>query len=101
MDIGDPEVKALDRLAQREKTSRAALIRKAVDDFLARNSVRAIQLFMESLKRSIFLFSRNSGRKTAVHFSWSCSSSEEEAFGLWGDRKVDGLAYQKDIRSES
>lgn len=66
VDIGDPEVKALDLLAQREKVSRAALIRKAIDDFLARNS----------------------------------STSEVEAFGLWGDRKVDGLAYQEDIRSE-
>ncbi|MDL2410622.1 CopG family transcriptional regulator [Rhizobium calliandrae] len=67
VDIGDPEVKALDRLAQREKVSRAALIRKAIDDFLARNS---------------------------------SGSSEVEAFGLWGDRKVDGLAYQEDMRSE-
>jgi metal-responsive CopG/Arc/MetJ family transcriptional regulator len=23
-----------------------------------------------------------------------------EAFGLWGDRKVDGLAYQEEIRDE-
>ncbi|WP_240535491.1 CopG family transcriptional regulator [Rhizobium freirei] len=66
VDIGDLEVKALDRLAQREKMSRAALIRKAIDDFLARNS----------------------------------AASEVEAFGLWGDRKIDGLAYQDDIRGE-
>ncbi|HLZ01933.1 MAG TPA: ribbon-helix-helix protein, CopG family [Bradyrhizobium sp.] len=25
---------------------------------------------------------------------------ESEAFGLWGKRKVDGLAYQKKVRSE-
>lgn len=24
----------------------------------------------------------------------------DEAFGLWGERKVDGLAYQKKLRSE-
>jgi metal-responsive CopG/Arc/MetJ family transcriptional regulator len=66
VDIGDTEVKALDRLAQREKVSRAALIRKAIDDFLARNS----------------------------------STREVEAFGLWGDRKVDGLEYQEDMRRE-
>lgn len=24
----------------------------------------------------------------------------DEAFGLWGDRKVDGLNYQEDLRSE-
>ncbi|MBB3407568.1 putative transcriptional regulator [Rhizobium sp. BK316] len=66
VDIGDPEVKALDRLAQREKMSRAALIRKAINDFLARNN----------------------------------ADIESEAFGLWGDRKVDGLTYQENIRSE-
>jgi metal-responsive CopG/Arc/MetJ family transcriptional regulator len=26
--------------------------------------------------------------------------SEEQAFGLWGKGKVDGLAYQRKIRSE-
>lgn len=26
--------------------------------------------------------------------------SHEEAFGSWGKRKVDGLAYQKKLRSE-
>jgi predicted transcriptional regulator len=66
VDIGDPEVKALDRLAQREKVSRAALIRKAIDDFLARSNL----------------------------------ANETEAFGLWGNRKIDGLAYQEEIRSE-
>ncbi|MBB3660141.1 putative transcriptional regulator [Rhizobium sp. BK650] len=66
VDIGDPEVKALDRLAQREKMSRAALIRKAIDDFLARNN----------------------------------ADIEAEAFGLWGDRKIDGLTYQENMRSE-
>jgi len=66
VDIGDPEVKALDRPAQREKTSRAALIRKAINDFLARNN----------------------------------ADIEAEAFGLWGDRKIDGLTYQENIRSE-
>ncbi|MGZ2487370.1 putative transcriptional regulator [Rhizobium pisi] len=66
VDIGDPEVKALDRLAQREKMSRAALIRKAINDFLARNN----------------------------------ADIEAEAFGLWGDRKIDGLTYQENMRSE-
>ncbi|MBB3136970.1 putative transcriptional regulator [Rhizobium pisi] len=66
VDIGDPEVKALDRLAQREKMSRAALIRKAINDFLARNN----------------------------------ADIEAEAFGLWGDRKIDGLTYEENMRSE-
>ncbi|XAZ26158.1 ribbon-helix-helix domain-containing protein (plasmid) [Sinorhizobium sp. B11] len=66
VDIGDPEVRALDRMAQREKMSRAALIRKAINDFLVRNN----------------------------------ADIEAEAFGLWGDRKIDGLTYQENIRSE-
>ncbi|WP_459463861.1 ribbon-helix-helix domain-containing protein [Rhizobium sp. No.120] len=66
VDIGDPEVKALDRLAQREKVSRAALIRKAIDDFLARNN----------------------------------TESAADAFGLWGDRQIDGLTYQESLRGE-
>ncbi|WP_064710109.1 CopG family transcriptional regulator [Rhizobium bangladeshense] len=66
VDIGEPEVKALDRLAQREKMSRAALIRKAINDFLDRNN----------------------------------ADIEAEAFGLWGDRKVDGLTYQENMRNE-
>lgn len=26
--------------------------------------------------------------------------ADESAFGLWGERKIDGLAYQKKIRAE-
>ena len=26
--------------------------------------------------------------------------AHDEAFGLWGDRRVDGLAYQEKLRSE-
>jgi predicted transcriptional regulator len=66
VDIGDAELKALDHLAKVEKVSRAALIRKAVGDFLDRNN----------------------------------GEREFEAFGLWGDRAIDGLAYQEKIRSE-
>lgn len=34
VDIPEPQIKALDQLAMREKSSRAALIRKAVDNLL-------------------------------------------------------------------
>jgi metal-responsive CopG/Arc/MetJ family transcriptional regulator len=27
-------------------------------------------------------------------------TSDDEAFGLWGDRKTDGLTYQERLRSE-
>jgi metal-responsive CopG/Arc/MetJ family transcriptional regulator len=30
----------------------------------------------------------------------SKSKGIDEAFGLWGNRKIDGLAYQKKLRSE-
>ena len=66
IDIGEAELRALDRMAKAENVSRAALVRKAVSDFLDRH------------KRD----------------------SETEAFGLWGDRAVDGLTYQEEVRSE-
>jgi hypothetical protein len=53
-------------LSKKEKRSRAALIRQAIDDYLAKR--RDIQ--------------------------------EGDAFGLWGKRKVDGLAYQEKMRGE-
>jgi metal-responsive CopG/Arc/MetJ family transcriptional regulator len=65
-DIGDSQIKALDELSKREKTSRAALIRHAVDDFLATH------------------------RRNLCH----------TAFGLWGERTIDGLDYQEKLREE-
>jgi metal-responsive CopG/Arc/MetJ family transcriptional regulator len=66
VDLGDAQIQALDELSKKEKRSRAALIRQAIDDYLA-------------------------GRR---------SKQEGDAFGLWGKRKVDGLAYQKKVRGE-
>jgi metal-responsive CopG/Arc/MetJ family transcriptional regulator len=66
VDLGDTQVRALDELSKKEKRSRAALIRQAIDDYLAK------------------LY----------------GGQEGDAFGLWGKRKVDGLAYQKKVRSE-
>jgi predicted transcriptional regulator len=66
VDIGDQQIKALDELARRENKSRAALIRAAIDDFLANHRAKQVA----------------------------------DAFGLWGDRKTDGLAYQEEIRGE-
>jgi predicted transcriptional regulator len=60
------QVRELDRLAKKEKQSRAALIRQAIDDFLAKQS----------------------------------AANTEDAFGLWGRHKIDGLAYQESVRSE-
>ncbi|MBX3142330.1 MAG: ribbon-helix-helix protein, CopG family [Trueperaceae bacterium] len=66
VDMNEDQVEALDTLAKRVGTSRAALIRAAIDAYLAAQD----------------------------------RHEEEEGFGLWGDRKVDGLEYQEKIRSE-
>ena len=66
VDLGDAQLEALDGLSKQEKCSRAALIRRAIDDYVATRR----------------------------------SSKESDAFGLWGKRKVDGLAYQEKVRSE-
>jgi len=66
IDLPEAQVAALDELSRAEKKSRAALIRQAIDDYLARRR----------------------------------SSGDEDAFGLWGNRKIDGLAYQRRMRRE-
>lgn len=66
VDVGESQLQELDELSKEEKRSRAALIREAIDDFLAKRR----------------------------------SKHEGDAFGLWGDRKVDGLVYQERLRSE-
>jgi hypothetical protein len=68
VDLTEKQRVALDRLGKREKRSRAALIREAVDVLLA---------------------SRKKKR-----------SALEAGFGLWGDRAIDGVEYQRKIRSE-
>lgn len=67
VDIGEPQIQELDELPKEDRRSRAALIREAIDDYLAKRRAR-----------------RGSG----------------DAFGLWGKRKVDGLAYQEKVRRE-
>jgi metal-responsive CopG/Arc/MetJ family transcriptional regulator len=66
VDLGDTQIQALDELSKKEKRSRAALIRQAIDDYLAKRH----------------------------------SKQQRDAFGLWGKRKVDGLAYQEKVRRE-
>jgi metal-responsive CopG/Arc/MetJ family transcriptional regulator len=36
VDLGDDQLKALDELSRKEKLSRATLIRRAIDDYLAK-----------------------------------------------------------------
>jgi len=66
IDLGDAQVRLLDELAKKERQSRAALIRQAIDEYLAKRRSKQIG----------------------------------DAFGLWGHRKTDGLAYQRKMRSE-
>lgn len=66
VDLGESQVGELDELSRRQKRSRAALIREAIDDYLAKR------------------------RK----------QSDRDAFGLWGERKTDGLTYQEKVRRE-
>jgi len=66
VDIEEEQIRDLDRLAKEQKRSRAALIREAVADYLAKRNRQAV----------------------------------EDAFGLWGQRTTDGLAYQEKVRGE-
>ncbi len=66
IDLTDRQVAGLKDLAKSEERSRAALIRQAIDDYLAKRG----------------------------------SERDVDAFGLWGEREVDGLAYQKKVRDE-
>lgn len=66
VDIEEKDIADLDEIAEKSKKSRAALIRAAIGEFLAKRRARA----------------------------------ESDAFGLWGDRKIDGLAYQRKARAE-
>jgi metal-responsive CopG/Arc/MetJ family transcriptional regulator len=66
VDLGETQVQALDDLARKDKRSRAAVIREAVEEYLKKHRV----------------------------------SDQRDAFGLWGDRKMDGLAYQERVRGE-
>ncbi|MGF7211478.1 metal-responsive CopG/Arc/MetJ family transcriptional regulator [Skermanella aerolata] len=66
VDLGETQVQALDELAHKEKRSRAAVIRQAIDESLVRRQ----------------------------------KLEELDAFGLWGERKIDGLAYQEQVRGD-
>ena len=66
IDMNDTQVRGLDQLARQERRSRAAVIRAAIDDYLARHRTDEV----------------------------------DGGFGLWGQRKIDGLDFQAKARSE-
>lgn len=70
VDIPEKQLEALTHLSQQRKTSRAALVREAVSRYLEENSKAAR------------------------------SAAFDAAFGLWKDRDIDGLTYQKNSRAD-
>lgn len=70
VDIPDDQIAELTKLAERQKVSRAALVREAIGDLLASR--------------------RREARKQAI----------DAAFGIWAGMEEDGLAYQERLRSE-
>src|SRR5690606_5817712 len=63
-EVGEMPQPRAERAAQRDE-------KKMVHRCCPRS--RSFHRFTETAKRSISLFLRNSGRKTASHFSWNCS----------------------------
>lgn len=70
IDIPDAQIKALARVCKAEKRSRAAVVRDAIG------------IYLESRRR-------NRG-----------NDAIEAAFGLWKDRNIDSLEYQRKLRDE-
>ncbi|AJX14958.1 CopG family transcriptional regulator [Burkholderia ubonensis] len=66
VDLPDAQIQALAALVEAERRPRAAVIRDAIDAYLAQ-------------------------RKRAVG---------ADVFGLWKEKKVDGLTYQEALREE-
>ena len=66
VDVDEQNLRKLDRLAGKERRSRASVVRQAIAEHLDKRAPEAL----------------------------------EDAFGLWGERKVDGLLYQEKVRSE-
>ena len=72
IELTDEQLAALKRLCDREKISRAEAVRRAVDKLIDEQE-------------------NDKARKDAAMRS---------AFGAWKHRKIDGLEYQRKIRSE-
>ena len=66
VDLPDAQVQALAALVRTERRPRAAVIRDAIDAYIAQRT-------------------RTFGA---------------DVFGVWKDRRVDGLAYQEELRRE-
>jgi len=70
VDLPKEDMEALDRVSAEERTSRAAIIRSAVSDYLKER---------DRLRRK---------------------AAREAGIGLWKDLDIDGLEYQEMMRAE-
>ncbi|MEQ5842263.1 ribbon-helix-helix domain-containing protein [Paraburkholderia acidicola] len=66
VDLAEEQIEALAVLAKRERRSRAAVIREAIDAYITQHQ-RALEV---------------------------------DVFGMWKGREVDGLEYQRRLRSD-
>jgi hypothetical protein len=70
VDIPELQLKELARVSKAEKRSRAAIIRDAIAAYLEKHKPKAN------------------------------SSAFDDAFGLWKDKNIDGVEYQRKLRDE-
>lgn len=70
VDLPEKQIKALNQLSKQRKVSRAQLVREAVASYIDANS--------------------KASRDAAI----------DAVFGMWQDRNIDGLEYQKKMRAE-
>jgi len=66
VDLPENQIEALKRMSKTSRASRAELVRRAIDEYLARH----------------------------------LPAQDDEAFGIWRKRKIDGLEYQDHMRDE-
>ncbi len=66
VDLPDEQIAALKRMSDTAHSSRAELVRRAIDEYLARH----------------------------------LPAQDDDAFGLWKNRKIDGVSYQQHARDE-
>jgi metal-responsive CopG/Arc/MetJ family transcriptional regulator len=70
IELTDEQVERLKAISEREGLSRAAIVREAVDEYL--------------------------GKKSDEEFERALSA----VFGMWKDRGIDGVEYQRQLRAE-
>ena len=61
------------------------------------NQIRELDRLARQRKQSRAALIREA---VANYLDKRARTTAENAFGLWGDRKVDGLSYQEKVRSE-